>query len=102
MLLAVVGLAISFGLPRFGGVFAAGLEVSKEAFGEMPDGRPVEKYTLGNIHAMEVSIITDGGASQSIKVPDRDGARPVMCNGHPLHCGGGPLRIAETHEMADF
>ena len=73
LLLALVGLVISFGLSRFGSVFAAGLDVSKETFGEMPDGRPVQKYTLGNIHGMEVSIITYGGAIQSIKVPDNDG-----------------------------
>ena len=67
LLLALVGLVISFGLPRIGSVSAAGLDVSKETFGKMPDGRPVEKYTLGNIHGMEVSIITYGGAMQFIR-----------------------------------
>lgn len=56
-----------------GGAYAAGLGVSKEAFGKMADGTPVEKYTLANVHGMEVSIITYGGAVQSIKVPDKDG-----------------------------
>ena len=52
---------------------AAGLAVMKEAFGKMPDGTSVEKYTLSNVHGMEVSIITYGGTVQSIKVPDKDG-----------------------------
>jgi aldose 1-epimerase len=54
-------------------VFAAGLAVNKEPFGKMLDGRTVEKFTLSNVHGMEVSIITYGGAIQSIKVPDKDG-----------------------------
>ena len=56
-----------------GSAYGGGLGVGKEAFGKMPDGTPVEKYTLSNVHGMEVSIITYGGAVQSIKVPDKDG-----------------------------
>jgi aldose 1-epimerase len=56
-----------------GSASARGLAVSKEAFGQMTDGTPVEKYTLSNVHGMEVGIITYGGAVQSIKVPDKDG-----------------------------
>ena len=59
LLLTLAGLAIGFALPiGASSVTAAGLAVSKEAFGNMPDGTPVEKYTLSNIHGMEVSIIT--------------------------------------------
>jgi aldose 1-epimerase len=56
-----------------GSAYAGGLWVRKEAFGKMADGTRVEKYTLSNVHGMEVSIITYGGAVQSIKVPDKDG-----------------------------
>jgi aldose 1-epimerase len=56
-----------------GSAYAGGLGVRKEAFGKMADGTRVEKYTLSNVHGMEVSIITYGGAVQSIKVPDKDG-----------------------------
>ena len=105
LLLALVGLAISFGLPRFGSVFAAGLEVSKEAFGEMPDGRPVEKYTLGNIRAMEVSIITHGGAIQSIKVPDRTEparrfATAILYTVAEALCGSRRLMRWRTSELS--
>ena len=40
------------------GTYAAGLGVSKEVFGKMPDGTAVEKYTLSNTHGMAVSILT--------------------------------------------
>ena len=74
LLLTLVGLAISFALPMSASsASAAELGVSKEEFGKIPDGTPVEKYTLSNIHGMEVGIITYGGGVQSIKVPDKDG-----------------------------
>jgi aldose 1-epimerase len=51
----------------------AGLQVVKEAFGKMPDGTPVGKYTLTNVHKVQVSILTFGGIVQSIVVPDKNG-----------------------------
>ena len=47
--------------------------ISKASFGSMPDGTPVEIYTLRNNNGMKVRIITYGGIVQSIKVPDKDG-----------------------------
>jgi aldose 1-epimerase len=35
--------------------------ITKSAFGALPDGRPVELYTLRNAHGAEVSIMTYGG-----------------------------------------
>ena len=65
LLLTLVGLAISFALPMgASSASAAELGVSKEEFGKIPDGTPVEKYTLSNIHGMEVGIITYGGGVQ--------------------------------------
>ena len=52
---------------------AAGLTLKKAPFGTMPNSAPVDKYTLTNIHHMEVSILTYGGIVQSIVVPDRYG-----------------------------
>jgi aldose 1-epimerase len=51
----------------------AGLRVSREVFGKMPDGTPVDKYTLTNVHKMQVGILTYGGIVQSIVVPDKSG-----------------------------
>jgi aldose 1-epimerase len=39
----------------------------------MPDGKPVEVFTLTNAHGAEVRAITYGGIITSIKVPDRAG-----------------------------
>lgn len=39
----------------------------------MPDKAPVDKYTLTNVHQMEVTILTYGGIVHTIVVPDKDG-----------------------------
>lgn len=51
----------------------AGLGMSKEAFGKMPDGTAVEKYILSNTHGITVSILAYGGIVQTIYVPDKNG-----------------------------
>lgn len=52
---------------------AAGLTLKKAPFGTLSKGVPVDKYTLTNVHQMEVSILTYGGIIHSIIVPDRYG-----------------------------
>ncbi len=47
--------------------------ISKAPFGALPDGTPVEIYTLRNSHGMEATIMTYGGIVTSLKVPDKDG-----------------------------
>src|ERR1700685_4140557 len=47
-------------------------QVSSERFGKMPDGTPVEIFTL-NAGAYEVRIADYGGTIVSLKVPDRNG-----------------------------
>jgi len=42
-------------------------------FGKMPDGTPVEIYTLRNSQGMEARIITYGGIVQSLTAPDKNG-----------------------------
>ena len=46
--------------------------VTKEAYGKMSDGTPVEQYTLSN-GEIETRIITYGGIVVSLMVPDRHG-----------------------------
>ena len=48
--------------------------VTRAPFGTMPDGTPVEVFTLSNAGGMEVRAINYGGIITSIRVPDRDGA----------------------------
>jgi len=47
--------------------------VKKQSFGKMPDGTPVDIYTLTNANGMEARITTYGGAVVSLTAPDRHG-----------------------------
>ncbi|MBK9338189.1 MAG: galactose mutarotase [Lewinellaceae bacterium] len=47
--------------------------IEKSAFGQMPDGRAVELYTLRNAQGMEVKITTYGGTITSWTAPDKAG-----------------------------
>jgi aldose 1-epimerase len=52
---------------------AASGEISKKPFGKMPDGTPVDLFTLRNRHGVEAKISNYGGIVVSISVPDRNG-----------------------------
>ncbi len=39
----------------------------------MPDGTPIDIYTLRNTHGMQATIINYGGTVTSLKVPDKNG-----------------------------
>lgn len=47
--------------------------VEKTLFGEMPDGRKVDKYTLRNTAGMEIDVITYGGIITRWTAPDKGG-----------------------------
>lgn len=49
------------------------MNATKEAFGKMADGTPVELHTLTNTNGIQATITTYGGAVVSLLVPDRDG-----------------------------
>ncbi len=49
--------------------------IEQQTFGEMPDGRAVELYTLANDRGVEVTIMSYGGTLVSLQAPDRDGVR---------------------------
>ena len=46
-------------------------DVKKQAFGNLPDGAPIELYTLSNAQGMQAGIMTYGGAVVSLTAPDR-------------------------------
>lgn len=50
-----------------------GSSVTHRLYGKMPDGTPVELYTLSNTNGMSADIITYGGAVTRLTVPDRNG-----------------------------
>ena len=48
-------------------------DISRQAFGALPDGTAVDLYTLTNTGGMSVSVMTYGGTLQSVRVRDRGG-----------------------------
>jgi aldose 1-epimerase len=48
-------------------------QIEKQPFGQTPDGRAVELYTLRNDKGAEARIMTYGGIVVSLKMPDRNG-----------------------------
>ena len=47
--------------------------VKREPFGKMPDGKPVQRFTLTNANGVELKAISYGGVITSLRVPDRTG-----------------------------
>src|SRR6056297_1001596 len=47
------------------------MEIEKNSFGILPNGREVFLYRLKNESGMEVDIINYGGIVRSIRIPDR-------------------------------
>src|ERR1700738_3813223 len=47
--------------------------VTKQDFGKLPDGTPIELYTLSNAKGMQAGVITYGGVVVSLTAPDRTG-----------------------------
>jgi aldose 1-epimerase len=47
--------------------------IAQKTFGQMPDGRNVELYTLANDHGLEARIMNYGGTLVSLRAPDRNG-----------------------------
>lgn len=48
------------------------MEFEKHAFGTLPDGREIDRYTLRNPLGLEVDVINYGAIITSIRVPDRN------------------------------
>ena len=69
------------------------LSVTRAPFGELPDGRAVELFTLANAHGIEVRAMTYGAIITSIRTPDRRGRVEDVVLGFdslPGYLGGSP------------
>jgi len=49
------------------------VKIEQQPFGQMPDGTPIDLYTLSTDRGMQVQITNYGGIITSLIVPDRDG-----------------------------
>lgn len=47
--------------------------VSRAPYGTMPDGTPVEEFTVVNKNKLQMKVITYGGIISSLSVPDKNG-----------------------------
>ena len=72
-LVSVLCIACGDGSLREGSEMGSTATVTGEPFGQMPDGRAVEVFTLENANGMRVRAIDYGGIIVSLEVPDRDG-----------------------------
>jgi len=57
--------------------------VTREAFGALPDGRPVALFTLRNANGLQVRAMTYGATIISLETPDRNGAPGDIVLGYP-------------------
>ena len=56
------------------------MTIAKRVFGYMPDGRTVYAYKIENRSGASVTLLTLGGAVQSLIMPDRDGnMKDIVC-----------------------
>ena len=58
------------------------MNIRREHFGMMPDGREVELFTLTNDRGIEIKIINYGGIITALNVPDRHGKMGDVVLGH--------------------
>jgi len=52
---------------------AANMNITKQPFGQTPDGEKVDLYTLTNANGLQLKVMTYGGIVTELRVPDRDG-----------------------------
>ena len=58
------------------------MDIQKQLFGQLPDGTPVNIYTLTNRNGLRTRITTYGGTIVSLEVPDRSGRLADIVLGH--------------------
>ena len=93
---------IGLWLALFSMTMEAKTKVTSQPFGKMPDGTPIEIFTLSD-GAYEARIATYGGVVVSLKAPDRNGkvADVVLgfddADGYVANFNGACERIFRSH-----
>ena len=49
------------------------MNVSKQAYGKLPDGTEVDRYTLTNSNGLKVEVLDYGATIMTVETPDRNG-----------------------------
>jgi aldose 1-epimerase len=63
------------------------MDIQKQPFDQLPDGIPVDIYTLTNKNGLKARIATYGGTIVSLEVPDKDGRLADIVLGHDSLAG---------------
>ncbi len=82
---ALLGASLLLMMPVFSLPAAAG--ITRAAWGETPEHRKVDLYTLTNANGMTVRLSTYGAVIQSLQIPDRDGKRADIVRGFDTLAG---------------
>lgn len=61
--------------------FAGAMSITRKPYGMLPDGQPVELFTLRNAHGLMAEITNYGGIIVSLHAPDRQGQLADICLG---------------------
>lgn len=76
---ALLGASLLLAMPVFSS--PAGAVIVRTAWGETPEHRKVDLYTLTNANGMTVRLSTYGAVIQSLQVPDRNGKKADIVRG---------------------
>lgn len=58
------------------------MSIEKSVFGKMPDGTPIDRYTLKNANGMTLEVMTYGCRIVKLLVPDKNGCFGDVILGH--------------------
>ncbi len=86
--IAIIGLWLAV----FSMTAEARTKMTSQPFGKMPDGTPVEVYTLSD-GAFEARIATYGGIVVSLKLPTVTASRPTWCLGSTISTATWPTAM---------
>src|SRR3990170_8021181 len=76
------GLTALLGLAAIIAPICASAETRVDVWGNMPDGRPIQRFTITNASGAKVSVMELGAAVTEVVVPDRNGTMADVALGY--------------------